>query len=54
MVINPPPEDDAETDVNLMSKLVGVHMNMDVKSLHKCEPFSMFQVVRMNSALIRL
>ena len=54
MVINPPPEDDAETDINLMSKLVGVHMNMDVKSLHKCEPFSMFQVVRMNSALIHL
>ena len=24
------------------------------KSLHKCEPFSMFQVVRMNSALIHL
>ena len=42
MVINLPPENDAETDINLMSKIVGVHMNVDVKSLHKCESFSMF------------
>ena len=44
MVINPPPEDDAETDVNPMSKLVGVHMNVDVKVYISVNHFLCFKL----------
>ena len=44
MVIKLPPENGAETDINLMSKLVGVHMNVDVKVCISVNHFLCFKL----------